>query len=242
MSTKIYYARKFPLEKLAEFMAFVRPEMFKRIGQEIEKLMAGVESSYVEAELAKNLCAPEREESVKRTIRFLKAQELIRWRRPEKADPGYPLYSVDCGWNIYLFKGNCYAYVWGHEKLHNDIEYPEWAEDYAYWNNTDRPDEITDEEWNARGDTWHEILDCRQEYARRLQYVVFDTSFSHAYISLTEMQRHLKVGWFTEKVKETEEEWDDYFVSPCCGMASKADKEDYNYRICKCGKRWFVSE
>lgn len=32
-----------------------------------------------------------------------------------------------------------------------------WVEEYAYWNNTDRPDEVTDEEWEAREKAWNEV-------------------------------------------------------------------------------------
>lgn len=39
-----------------------------------------------------------------------------------------------------------------------------WADydmvsEYIYYNNTDQPDGITDEEWKARGDTWDSLLD-----------------------------------------------------------------------------------
>lgn len=30
---------------------------------------------------------------------------------------------------------------------------------YPYWNDTDHPDDISDEEWNVRGDIWHKVLD-----------------------------------------------------------------------------------
>ncbi|KWU19194.1 hypothetical protein [Burkholderia cenocepacia] len=32
------------------------------------------------------------------------------------------------------------------------------ATDFAYWNNTDRPDELNDRQWKKRADTWHEVL------------------------------------------------------------------------------------
>lgn len=35
-------------------------------------------------------------------------------------------------------------------------------EDYAYWNNTDEPDHLSEAEWNARRDAWTEVLDAPQ--------------------------------------------------------------------------------
>lgn len=34
-----------------------------------------------------------------------------------------------------------------------------FLKEYGYWNNTDQPDEISDEEWEERYNTWREVLD-----------------------------------------------------------------------------------
>lgn len=211
MSTKIYYARRFPLDKLAEFMLFTRPEMFERIAVEVRKCMDAVTEEYIQKKFKEfdereKEVTESRRKAVEDTWRYMKAEEIFRHRRPEKkGDDGRPFLNLDCGWNIYLYEGLCYAYVWGWDKLHHDIEYPEWAEDFCYWNNTDPPEGMREgagyDQWQERGRLWHEILDCKTEYARRVQYVVFDTTFSHSHISLTEMQSFLKVGWFSKEAK-----------------------------------------
>jgi hypothetical protein len=35
----------------------------------------------------------------------------------------------------------------------------EELEEYGYWNNADKPDELSGDAWNARADSWHEALD-----------------------------------------------------------------------------------
>jgi len=39
------------------------------------------------------------------------------------------------------------------------VEALQGVEEYGYWNNTDQPDEITDEEWKERGKLWEEACD-----------------------------------------------------------------------------------
>lgn len=39
------------------------------------------------------------------------------------------------------------------------IKEPEWIEKYEYWNNVDPPEEITCNQWEARGKKWEEILE-----------------------------------------------------------------------------------
>jgi hypothetical protein len=33
------------------------------------------------------------------------------------------------------------------------------VEDYSYWNNTDKPDDVTDEAWEQRRSIWHALSD-----------------------------------------------------------------------------------
>jgi len=34
-----------------------------------------------------------------------------------------------------------------------------FVEEYMYWNNTDAPDHVTEEDWKARGDVWSKVLE-----------------------------------------------------------------------------------
>lgn len=44
------------------------------------------------------------------------------------------------------------------EYLNNLLKLP-YIKEYGYWNNTDKPDELTEEEWDQRRSDWNEILD-----------------------------------------------------------------------------------
>lgn len=53
-------------------------------------------------------------------------------------------------------------------------------EDYEYWNNTDKPDEISDREWNRRGKTWRELDTFEPSFTFTLsskKTVVYSDSF-----------------------------------------------------------------
>lgn len=44
------------------------------------------------------------------------------------------------------------------EYLNNLLKLP-YIKEYGYWNNTDKPDELTEEEWDERRSDWNEVLD-----------------------------------------------------------------------------------
>lgn len=47
------------------------------------------------------------------------------------------------------------VYFTEHTKLSDLIKEKSWFQDYSYWNNTDQPDEISDDEWESREKTWN---------------------------------------------------------------------------------------
>lgn len=221
MSTKIWYARRFPLEKLAEFMAWVRPKTLEVIATKMQEVMDAVTQEYIKEKLTGMEPLPDDAPVSVRKMRedhyrFYKAEKLIRHRHREKVmvpstdlggqeymkeimDDGRPFIDMDCGWNIFLHDGECFATAWGWTRYLDDFEFPEWAEDYCYWNNTDPLDGYEEgekfEEWQARGAKWDEFLDGR-EFEKRLVLEVFNTEMGRAHVSLTELQRYMKRGLF----------------------------------------------
>lgn len=62
------------------------------------------------------------------------------------------------GWvNIYLGPDGCIGYVNGHadEEFYEIILERTNTEDFSYWNNTDKPDTISDSEWEHRKAIWN---------------------------------------------------------------------------------------
>ena len=67
------------------------------------------------------------------------------------------------GWHI-RFSGDyayAYCYGWMNQKYFREFskDYSTIVEDYSYWNNTDRNMDITEDEWEIRGEVWDRVLD-----------------------------------------------------------------------------------
>lgn len=195
MSTKIYEAYRFPPYRLNEFLEFVDAAMFKNVADRVEvfmgqlkpeKVMEAVEERKKDKNWAKisdiKLGCFSRFEIV---VDMLKEAGKMRERTP---------FDIDCGWNLWHYKDHFYAIPWGVQFAREGIEYPEWMESYAYWNSTDRPDEVTQEEWDNRRDTWEEV--CLKEWNlhRMTHNVVEMTPPNHIY-SLTRLQMYFHKRW-----------------------------------------------
>lgn len=59
---------------------------------------------------------------------------------------------------IYVYKKDIYGFVGGENDRIID-KFKEFCdvEDFSYWNNTDKPDEITQEEWDKRENIWEKL-------------------------------------------------------------------------------------
>lgn len=91
-----------------------------------------------------------------------------------------------CGFNLWFHKGRVYAIpigpnwairVFEPDRIVEDA--PKWIEDYAFWNNSDEPDDVTRAEWLARQKTWDRIntgSGKASHNARRLWHEVIDAT------------------------------------------------------------------
>jgi len=61
----------------------------------------------------------------------------------------------------------CYPYndkewlmipFYNYNEYENCLQSQSWYVDYSYWDNTDRPDEISQEEWDQREETWKKVV------------------------------------------------------------------------------------
>jgi hypothetical protein len=99
-------------------------------------------------------------------------------------EKGHPEYYADCFWPWHDARNAVKKTGFRHTLVDTDFEiiilpykgafygisfvernawHREWLKqpgvsEFGYWNNTDQPDEISDEEWEARGKIWDEIL------------------------------------------------------------------------------------
>jgi hypothetical protein len=180
MSTKIYTAWRVPSARLNEFLDTVRPQMFESALAVVKRLMERVKPEAVQRHLAEKRKQAEgwgwkiNEEDYQAggcwdaSYRNDVAFKFIEQARDRKT--GYNL--IDCGFNVWLDGETVYLIPWGPPDFYSELKLPEWAEDYSYWNNTDRPDDIPEEAWSERGNNWDRVAGYSTWDDHRMNYQV----------------------------------------------------------------------
>ena len=72
--------------------------------------------------------------------------------------------------------GELYGLYFGSDKYINLLYSNDIAVEYGYYNNSDQPDDITEEDWDTRRDVWDEILDYDAPVHAGFEYNLLGTS------------------------------------------------------------------
>ena len=183
MSTKIWTAWRCPINRFNDFIDITNRHMFEEAVVEFQRWMARTKLGHIEAELAKKKAVyekykwPIKDEEwadggwIQRSICFEAAWRVVVQLYTAKGG-GYNV--LGCGLNVWLHVDKAYFIPWGPPNFYFSLPVPEWAEDYHYQNQTDRPSEVPEDEWNARGVTWDAIIGYNGWDDHRLTYSVID--------------------------------------------------------------------
>jgi hypothetical protein len=145
MSTKIYEGYKIPIRKLNDFIAFTHKYNVKKKAELVDVLMS-CEPEFTETPTyeVKNLARWKRHQTFSNVIKKCYDASLQSLRSE---------YDIECGLNIWIYKDNAYV-------IPINCDYgkvPKFAEDYSYWNNTDRPETVSAAAWAGRCRVWEKI-------------------------------------------------------------------------------------
>lgn len=80
--------------------------------------------------------------------------------------------DIDASLNVWLYNDHVYMIAYGECWNHVGNFVPSAAEDYAYWNNTDKPDHVTHQQWRQRGKTWDEVFGDAWDSARLVHKII----------------------------------------------------------------------
>lgn len=171
MSTKIYYAARFPLANFTEGLDYLHDRMLDNIKHQYNTLFKSIKKYGVNTNREKKFHL--RETAVK-------DKDLFQNFLP------------DGGWNIWIHDNYVYAIPFGAERYYGNlwnedgnIDSPySWLEDFHYQNQADAPDNIPEEEYEERGEIWKKVClgydkDKDGQFARKLVHFVFDSSSYH---------------------------------------------------------------
>ena len=150
MSTKIYHGFKIntsSISKVLEMVETFRPyilEEGKKLYKNFEDHLLGYKKI---------------DQTKEDAIKDIRIKWLTAWWEMKRTQQRLPL--VDTLFSITIFPLD--DYFLGIVYTEHDTWYFQWleqenVEDYAYWNNSDKPDKLTDEEWDERYKNWSKVL------------------------------------------------------------------------------------
>lgn len=155
MSTKIYTGIKINSTDIWDIEKQIRETMNKTFDQKNRELT----ENYIKDAYAKSIAEFIQQGTELPTVAKLMTQALLLYR-DDKHEPDY----ID----TLQARVKIYPPLEGVEGLLGFVENKEYfsdllksplIEDYSYWDNTDRPEEVSEEEWDERRENWNLILD-----------------------------------------------------------------------------------
>lgn len=180
MSTVVEFGMRARREYLDRVVEHVHARMMAKLVEVYEGLLASVKAEAVGERLKKYEVAepsPETERSVRHSILF----DALKQEK-ESADQ-----LLLCGFNFWLRGGHVYFILYGRRDISEAVfPLPDFVEPYEYYNNTDRPEDVSEGEWEERARNWGEIVDdtCRH-LDTKLTHKVFE--LHHVYITRLEL-------------------------------------------------------
>lgn len=160
MSTKVYDGRRIPLEKLSEFRDFVMDYQFDLVLDRVKELL-----DILDEEKAKKWFEEKRSREWEDLEDIMKKKyklDYILKQSEESAQESLrdPIFCLDCGWSFLVEDDYVYLRPWGETWTRDEIDksFPEWVQEYGYWNNTDKPEGVDVDDWENRGEKWEEIF------------------------------------------------------------------------------------
>jgi hypothetical protein len=189
MSTKIYYAWRIPKSRLNEFTDLVRQTTWEYLLERIDTWLENFVSDqdvqdYIDREYQRVVDSLDGKEPMW-PVKKNEISDEMRWRCLEERivrDSTHPerrLYDCDASFNFWLH--GRYAYIIPYGKFKINAPFPEWIEDYSYWDNSDRPDSVSARAWTARGKMWNWV--CLNDWnSNRYQHIIaeFDAVYSRS--------------------------------------------------------------
>lgn len=160
MSMKIYNGIRIPLDKLSEFRKFVMEYQFELIIDRVKELLDILDEEKAK-EWVEDKCKREWD-SLEDVMKKKYKLDYILRQSEDSAQESLrdPMFCLECGWSFLIEDDYVYLRPWGEGWTRKDIydNFPEWVQEYGYWNNTGKPEDINEDEWKMREQKWENIF------------------------------------------------------------------------------------
>jgi len=171
MSTKIYLAWKIPVSRLNDFIDDISKYMIGKVQQKLVRIFDNFDD---EKFIKKQQEGKSKGEKIKirkhlknpRYLFFDKLYFIFKMARDSAKTSDSSLCDFQCGIKFWIRKGYAYIIPWGEFSFYDKYKAPAWAKDYSYWNNTDKPDEISASAWKTRQRIWDTMIDNPHDEAK----------------------------------------------------------------------------
>lgn len=152
ISTKIYEAYRFPKERLNDFIDFIDEKILPDILEYGNELFDNLTEEGIKKALKeKDVEDINVSELFKREMAFdYYIKKAINGNKRDIAD-------LSASYNFWIRGDYVYTIPYIEDWLYEDFDYPEWVEDYSYWNNADKPEDISEKKWGERRELWNKI-------------------------------------------------------------------------------------
>lgn len=183
MSTKIFWGVQFPVEDLGRFVNEARVSGMKRVEKHARVLLK---------------LEPQRKHPKDPRKRLYRQVTAVLDKIGEAAASSERnfLYDVNYGWTVWFPPQRPFVLAspwgsWAHE-----AKPPRWVVKYPYWDNSDRPNDVSPREWNRRAHVW-DVACQPNDRSHKLVLTVFDgtrRSLDMSWLELRLMNHTLSNG------------------------------------------------
>lgn len=176
MSRKIYEAYKIKQSRLEDFLKYVHDPTLDKAFEQVKFLLAHLKPEAIEKQTKLFYKVESLSELEGKQFLIAKWETLLELLKKnhdeiERRNP----FNLQSGWNVYPHGRFFYGWPWGKFQMEQDyILAFDGVEDFSYWDNTDRDENVTARKWSARGTIWEEILENPQ--MARLVFKIIDFS------------------------------------------------------------------
>jgi hypothetical protein len=196
MSTKIYEAYRLPIKNLNKFLERAKNHSINKVSERVQMLMDNMKPEGFYKVLLKKY---KEEKYIKEHFndgspsRYTQFDVVMDCCKEAAAGSRRdPIFDIECGWTARLYDDDAFLIPYGEGYLRKGFRKPKLTKDFSYWNNTDKPTNVSNAEWDRRYKTWNKLFKLPV-----MMFHIVDLKFDSVN-SVVDIMQKMKVGLFAD--------------------------------------------